>query len=76
MGRKLAINALEPTVFGWQHVGGMDFYLPSPESISTECERIQESWSSAERRKRLISMPRKSASSISIWPALCRKFVP
>jgi hypothetical protein len=57
MGRTLKMNAMEPTQFGWQRVGEIDFYLPSPESIRNECEKIQRSWTPSERYKRRTAMP-------------------
>jgi hypothetical protein len=51
------MDVMEPTQFGWLRSGEIDFYLPSPESIRTECERIQGTWSPAERYKRSTSMP-------------------
>jgi hypothetical protein len=56
------MNVMEPTQFGWQQVGEINFYLPSPESIRTECERIQRGWTPSERDKRRTSMPRDNPS--------------
>jgi hypothetical protein len=62
MNRSLLINAQEPTEFGWQRVGEMNTYLPSPEQIREECEEIQTRWSKRERDRRRGAMPYSSSA--------------
>jgi hypothetical protein len=62
MNRSLLINALEPTEFGWQRVGDMNTYLPSPEQIREQCEEIQTRWSKRERARRRAAMPYSSSA--------------
>jgi hypothetical protein len=51
------VNALEPKQFGWQRVGKLSIYLPSPDQIRDECEAIQAGWSRSERVKRRFRIP-------------------
>ena len=57
----------QPTKARRKHRGQHPWYLPTPEQIRQECDRIQATWTETERRQRKYAMPEDVVRRMGRW---------